>query len=126
MMSTGFVACECEDIRGDPTDTACGWACFRGDGDGVRIQIAPCQVDGDVCARGPLLDAPQSVAVAAGNVEDMRGSLLVCEFKRVEPVEDGPVGEEPAIDASEIVKTGAHDFARAWLVHQFGRARRVG
>ena len=43
----------------------------------------------------------------------------------IEPVQRGSVRKSPAVGPREILQTGAHLLATAWLIHQLGELRPV-
>ena len=85
--------------------------------DGVRVEVEAGELDGDVAGARPLLDAAQAVAVAAAYVEDAERVGEGGQWKRVEPIEQGAVGEEPAVGPGDIAEAGAQFVAGARLIH---------
>jgi len=112
-----------KDIGSDPMDLACSCSGVGRDVYGVRIEIATCQHYADFMLMCPGFDAPQSVAVSASYVEDAHRRGEPLQFKRLEPVEGGPVAQKAAVDFAEIAEAGFDHFSTAWLVHQL---RKVG
>ena len=61
---------------------------LSGDGDGIGIDVDSSEFDGDAARVSPALDAAQSVAVAAADVEDVnRPGDSDAEDERFKPIE---------------------------------------
>jgi hypothetical protein len=116
----GLVRLLSEDVGRYPADRACGRCGFGRDGDGVGVDVEAGEFDSHAARAGPALDPAHRVAVAAAYVEDVE--RLGCARGRgsVEPLENGPVAKEPAIEALKIAQAGAEFLAGARLIDHFG------
>src|ERR1035441_10061003 len=61
-----------KDVGRDPTNCACWFAGLGGDGDSIGIQIDAGELDGNAARASPALDAPEGVAIAAADVDDVK------------------------------------------------------
>jgi hypothetical protein len=111
---------ESRDVGRDPTNGALRWAGLGGDGDGIGIEVEPRELDGNGASASPALDAAEAVAVSAADVDDVKRLDGWRCGDGIEPTQQRPVSEEPAIEARKVAEASAELVAGAGLVHEFG------
>ncbi len=80
---------------------------FRGDGDGISIDIETSEFNRKISCTCPALDATQAITVTATDVEDAQRLRQVSRGEAVKPLKKRLVRPEPAIETRNVAQAGA-------------------